>query len=570
MPMSSAPDHDLLIGRARTAYGEGRHAEAVRLAQQAAGGGTASLDALEIMALAQRALGNAAEAEHLLRRAITVAPNRHWPWDDLARLLLDTGRPAAAEQVCREAIDSDPANANAQAMLGNLLSEREELVDGAAHLRKAIALAGPHPQLQANLGRNLARQGMLADAEALLREAIAAAPDALAAIAWLAELLEQDGRLEEASAVLDAAERLAAKQGSDVTLQRATLLSRTPNWRRGLALLDNERALSGAALLQRGRLRDRAGRYDEAWQDFVTGKAALARLSARTYPRAAVDRIVGDLRSFFAPANLAAMAPAPVAPGIPQPIFILGFPRSGTTLTEQVLASHSRVRAGGELPFAAELAALAGERSAGAWPGNFGAMSGATRATLAAELRDHYLARAERFGLLGPGADFFTDKMPLNELYLPLLKLAFPAARLVSVTRHPLDVMVSAMSHDFTHGFDCGYRLEDAARHFAAMRALADHWRTELGIHSHKLGYERFIAAQRVETEALMAHLGLEIEQAQLAFHLSPRFAPTPSYAQVKQPLNDHSVGRWRHYAGALEPVRAILAEAIERGGYVA
>jgi hypothetical protein len=347
-------------------------------------------------------------------------------------------------------------------------------------------------------------------------------------------------------------------------------LARTPDWRRGLALLEAESLLSGAALLQRGRLRDRAGRHDDAWQDFIAGKAALARASGRAYPRAAVDRLVADLRGFFAPANLAAMTPTLVRSGVPQPIFILGFPRSGTTLTEQVLASHSRVRAGGELPFAAELTAIAAERSAGAYPGRFDAMPAATRITLATDLRDHYLARAEAFGLLAPGADFFTDKMPLNELYLPLLRLAFPAAALVRVTRHPLDVMVSAMSHDFTHGFDCGYQLEDAAHHFATMAALADYWRDGLSIRSHALGYERLVAAREAETAALMAHVGLAMEPAQLAFHEAPRFAPTPSYAQVQEPLNDRSIGRWRHHPRALEPVRPVLADAITRGGYAA
>jgi tetratricopeptide (TPR) repeat protein len=558
------------IARARAAFGEGRHAVAAQLAGEVLARDAASLDALEVLALARRALGDVAETERLLRRAIIVAPERHWPRDDLARLLLETGRPDAAEQVCREAIEADPANPNAQAMLGNLLSEREELAAGAAHLRNAIALAGPHPQLQANLGRNLARQGRLAEAEALLRAAVAAMPEALPPLAWLAEVLEQDRRFDEASAMLDAAEALAARQGTDVTLQRATLLSRTPDWRRGLALLDAESALSGAALLQRGRLRDRAARYGEAWQDFTAGKAALARLSGRAYPRAAVDRLVADLRAFFAPEHLAAMTPAPVVAGVPQPIFILGFPRSGTTLTEQVIASHSRVRAGGELPFAAELTAIAAERSEGAYPARFDALSATMRTGLAADLRDHYLARAQAFGLLAPGADFFTDKMPLNALYLPLLRLAFPAAPLVSVTRHPLDVMVSAMSHDFTHGFDCGYRLDDAAHHFAMMSALAGHWRDGLGIPSHALGYERLVAAQETETAALMAHLGLAMEPAQRAFHESKRFAPTPSYAQVQEPLNDRSIGRWRHYADALEPVRALLADAIARGGYAA
>ncbi|MBW8735514.1 MAG: sulfotransferase [Asticcacaulis sp.] len=370
--------------------------------------------------------------------------------------------------------------------------------------------------------------------------------------------------------MLDRAERLARSQGSDVTLQRAALLSRTENWRDGLALLDAEPRLSGAALLQRGRLRDRAGRYSEAWHDFETGKAALAAASGRRYARAEVERLIADLSLFFAPDRFAALTPAPVRDDVPQPIFILGFPRSGTTLTEQVLASHSRIRAGGELPFVAELAAIATERTRGAFPTHVNDLDAATRATLASDLRDHYLARAEAFGLLAPGTSFFTDKMPLNEVYLPLLRLAFPAAPLVAVGRHPLDVMVSAISHDFTHGFNCGYRLEDAARHYALIDTLMAGWRRLPGIVPHQLSYERFVAAQQAETDALMAHIGLPMEPAQLAFHESQRFAPTPSYAQVQEPLNDRSIGRWRHYARDLEPARAILAETIARGGYAA
>ena len=116
------------------------------------------------------------------------------------------------------------------------------------------------------------------------------------------------------------------------------------------------------------------------------------------------------------------------------------------------------------MPFVAELAGIAAQRTATAFPAHPDRLDDDVRAGLAIELRDHYLARAEAYGLLAPGVRFFTDKMPLNELYLPLLRLAFPVAPLVTVRRHPLDVMVSAMSHDFTHGFHCGYRLEDVQK----------------------------------------------------------------------------------------------------------
>jgi Tfp pilus assembly protein PilF len=566
-PFSSASD---LVARARAAFQSGRHAEAEKLAAEARSQDRASLDAIEILALTHSGRGDVAGAERLLREAIAIDSRPRWPHDDLAMMLFDSGRVVAAEAACRAAIAADPGNPQPEMMLGNILSEREELVAGATHLRRAIALAGEHPQLLANLGRNLQRQGALSDAEPLLRRAVAAMPDALPPLAWLAELLEQARRFDEAAAMLDRAERLARAQGSDVTLQRAALLSRTEDWRDGLALLDAEPGLSGAALLQRGRMRDRAGRHAEAWRDFTDGKAALSAASARRYARAEVERLIADLTSFFRPERFAALAPASVRDDVPQPIFILGFPRSGTTLTEQVLASHSGVRAGGELPFAAELAAMATERTRGAFPTHVNDLDAATRATLAIDLRDHYVARAEAFGLLAPGTSFFTDKMPLNELYLPLLRLAFPAAPLVAVGRHPLDVMVSAMSRDFTHGFNCGYRLEDAARHYALIDTLMAEWRKLPGIAPHQLRYENFVAAQMGETEALMAHIGLAMEPGQLAFHESQRFAPTPSYAQVQEPLNDRSIGRWRHYARELEPARAILAEAIARGGYAA
>jgi Tfp pilus assembly protein PilF len=557
------------IFEARAAFDAGRHAEAEQLAAEIFARDDQAADALEILALVRRANGDLTGAERWLRRAIATSPARRWPFDDLATLLFETGRVDQAETVCRAALVADHANANAHMMLGNILSEREELVEGADHLRRAIALAGHHPQLVANLGRNLQRQGALAAAEPLLRQAVELQPHALNPLVWLAELLEQSRRFDEAAVTLDRAELIARAQGSDVLLQRAMLLSRADSWRDGLALLDAETELSGAALLTRGRLRDRAGRYSEAWHDFVTGKAVLSTMSGRRYSRSDVTRLTTKLSAFFAPGQ-PALVPAALRKDVPQPIFILGFPRSGTTLTEQVLASHSRVRAGGELPFIAELAAIAARRTGGAFPTDVDRVEAQARADLATELRDHYLSRAEHYGLFSDGADYFTDKMPLNELYLPLLRLVFPSAPLIAVRRHPLDVMVSAMSHDFTHGFNCGYRLEDCAAHFAAVEALMGEWQRLPGTAPHALVYERFVAAQQEETAALMAYVGLQMETGQLAFHENRRFAPTPSYAQVQEPINQRSIGRWQHYAKELAPARAALADAIERGDYTA
>lgn len=558
------------IAAARRALSSGDLDRAETLARSARAVPALALDAVEVLALSAKARGAGYRFEALLREAVALAPNRAWPRDDLAEWLHDTGRLHEAESVLRETLSAQPDNASAHMRLGNLLSEREELVEGAAHLEAAIRVAGRHPQLLANLGRNLQRQGRLDEAAPLLADAARAMPEALPPLAWLAELEEQAGRFDRAAALLDRAEALALRQGTDVTLQRVTLLSRTDGWEKGLAMLEAEADPSGAAQLLRGRLRDRAGRKAEAWEDFVSGKAALAAATSRTYPARAVGELIHQWQDFFTADRFAGFTPAPRRKAVPQPVFVLGFPRSGTTLTEQVLASHSQVRAGGELPFGRELAERAAALTDGAFPRHPETVTDEQRAALGTQLRNHYLARAERYGLLREGAMFFTDKMPLNELYLPLLQLAFPQSPVVLVSRDPRDVMVSAMSHDFTHGFACGYRIEDLALHYARMEALTCHWVEALPVPVHELGYERFVADQEEETADLMAWLGLDAEPEQLAFHTLARLAPTPSYAQVQEPLNRRSIGRWQAYVRELTPVLPVLADAIARGGYAA
>jgi hypothetical protein len=158
--------------------------------------------------------------------------------------------------------------------------------------------------------------------------------------------------------------------------------------------------------------------------------------------------------------------------------------------------------------------------------------------------------------------------MPFNEIYLPLIKMAFPNAKVVRVVRHPLDVCVSMLSNNMTHGFHCGYRIEDISNHLAAVHELVEHYGKELELNELVLRYESLVADQEGQTRRLLDYLGLPFAPACLEFHENRRYAPTPSYAQVTEKLNDRSIGRSKHYAKQLEPYVPRLRKMLATYGY--
>ena len=546
----SPDDRARQIAAARQAIAVGDLERAASLTDELLADTPDDIDALEVRALVEFERGDDATAEQTLRTAIAIDPMRRWHYADLTRLLLKLDRIADAEEVARAALAADAQNADAHAMLGSILAANEQWFDAAEHFEQAIALAGPHPQLLTGLGQALLRLGRLDQARPALEAAAAADSEALEPIAYLAELEERLGRFDAAMRQLDCAEPIARRSGTDVDLQRSVLLARMGQHEAALALLEAKAELSGAALLQRGRLRERAGRYAEAWNDWTTGKAQLTERTGRHYAAQEVSAEAERLAALFASPVAATLSRAEQRADVPQPIFIIGFPRSGTTLIEQILASHGAIRAGGELPFGPELRELVGADDA------------------AARFRDAYLERAKAHGLLTPGAACFTDKMPDNGFWLPLLRLAFPHSPVILVRRHPLDVLTSVMAHDMTHGFNCAYRLEDAARHLALVDRLIERYRAASFGPTYELRYESLVEDQAGETERLMTAIGLAMEPGQLRFHERASVPATPSYAQVREPLNDRSIGRWRNFSDQLKAVRSIVAEAMTRGNY--
>ena len=517
--------------------------------------------------------GNLLAAAETLKSLLTREPRTDWAYNELTELLLIMRRHGDADTLARTALRVNPLNAQAHNLFGTVLSEQNDLPSGEWHFHRAIELGGEQPMFLANLALNLMRQGRTDEAEDYFVKADAREPGNLKTLAHWSKLHEVTGNMPRAWELLERA--AAASPDSDINLLRANHLSRIGRPAEALALLDSAPKLTGDARLERGRLLDRLGRYDEAWNDLVAGKRLLAaEAGGLTHNAPAVETFFARLKRFFVAGTLRELPTASLRTDVPQPVFIVGFPRSGTTMMEQVLTSHSAVRAGGELSFVSELRQFSLAQFPGpeSFPDNLARVCAADRRWAATLLRDYYFARAEQYGLTGPGKRFFTDKMPFNEIWLPLLRMAFPQAKVVRVVRHPLDVCVSMLSHNMTHGFNCGYRIEDIVHHLLAVADLDAHYARELSAVDLNeeliLSYEHFIADQPGETRRLLDFLGLPFEEACLSFHQNRRYAPTPSYAQVTERLNDRSIGRHRHYARQLAPLLPKLQPLLAARGW--
>ncbi len=239
------------------------------------------------------------------------------------------------------------------------------------------------------------------------------------------------------------------------------------------------------------------------------------------------------------------------------PIFIVGLPRSGSSLVERILSSHSAVATAGELDcFALSLTAAAHRRGGGAQIPRRELVAISATLDFPALGRD-YLERV-RAALDGTGR--FIDKMPLNYLYCGLIHRALPRARIIHVYRRPMAAGYAMYKTLFKSGYPFSYDLGEIARYYAAYRRLMDHWRRTMPGVLHEASYEALVADQLGETRKLLEYCGLEWEDACVAFHRNPAPITTASASQVRRPLYDSSVSLWRHYEPQLAELKAALA----------
>jgi len=562
-----------IAGRARAAFQAGDRAEAERLLIQAIE--AAPLDAGALRALHDlRAPTQPAAAEALLARIVRLDPDNPGPAIALAHRLAQRGAFAAAEPHARAGARLAPHDPGVHTLLGQILTETHRPHLGEPAYRKALALTPkPGAALIADLAWNLRGQGRMAESRQLYSQAHALDPARFNTLYGWARMEEADRDYARAGDLLDLAEQLAPGH-PHLALQRAILLSRTGADEAALSNLNVLKARVGVTdtglrldiLNEQGVLLDRLGRHAEAFAAFAAAKQAMFDLTGQAYLAGAAAEQARRLKAVFTRECMASLSRAGIRSDVAQPIFIVGFPRSGTTMIEQTLSAHPRISAGDELPIIGELLETmpALMDADGPYPE---AMSTATPGQLDA-LRDRYLGRARELGAMGDGAAWFTDKMPLNETHLGLIGLIFPAAPVIHLIRHPLDVVLSTFANQMTHGFYCAGALDSIARHYLLTLDLVEHYRAQIAPRYLAVRYEDVIDDQEARVRQILAFIGAEFDPRCLAFHENRRYARTASYAQVSEKLYTRSRYRWRGYREQLEPVIPMLEPAIRALGY--
>jgi tetratricopeptide (TPR) repeat protein len=509
---------------------------------------------------ALRALGRLVDARSAYLEAIRLDPNQAVSHAHLGLVLQQDGQLDDALVWLKQAAELQPGSADFWEYLADLYSETEEFAPSIPCWEKALALEPGRASAHRGLGWALHEEGRPAEAAEHYRHALRLRPDFAAARLGLGELHEEIGQLADA----EAAFRQALEVQPTFALPHARLatLLRGKLSEADLAALEGRLADERLADGPRARLLFALAHVLDGRGEFARAADCLRRANAlalemagkqkRPYAPGEHERFVDKLLPAFGPDFFSRAAGA----GLPtrRPVFVFGLPRSGTTLTEQVLASHSRVFGAGELRLA--------RQSFEAIPSTLGRCDaplvcvspldgGAIR-----RLAERHLEGLQAVD--GKAAERIVDKMPDNYIYLGLLAALFPEATFIHCRRDLRDVAVSCWMTDF-RSIRWANDPEHIASRFRQYRRLMRHWQGVLPVPVHEVVYERLIDDFEPEARRLLAACGLDWEPACGRFHETARPVRTASVTQVRQPLFRRGLSRWKHYETALADVFARL-----------
>lgn len=535
----------------------GRYAKGAQLLRDCLKSEPNNADILFSLGRACHAQGLHADAIEALTRAERIAPDR----TDIKSALSDphflSDNSEKAFEICRETIARAPDDVRTRINFATILSRSGKRSEAVELMRPAYAEADEDPAIAKIFAQALSADGKTDEAFNVINKAIAKAPDDIAAISGKAVILDRAGDNRAAAELLlphleagtqslqfvHACGQVALNQNEEILPLRrvATLVE---------ACVQNDMANSFERRGLLFSLADLLDKLDEFAAALKHCRAANAALPS-TYDPAEIDARFGAYRATFDPKNLPNLPRA--SKGSTRPLFIVGMPRSGTTLVEQILDSHPDVAGAGELTdiqFAA--------REIDGYPATLGEISVETLDAVA----ESYLMT---LGNVSKDTRYVTDKMPINFENLGFIWQMFPDAHVIHCRRHPLDICLSCLFRNFQNENRFARDIESLAHYFRHYSQLMTFWDEALDLPRFDLRYDDLVEDPRQTVAALLEFCDLPWDDACLSFDKNRRFIKTASYAQVRRPINKAGLGRHLKYADELAPLAEALSEEIAR-----
>ncbi|MEQ8850645.1 MAG: sulfotransferase [Phycisphaerales bacterium] len=486
------------------------------------------------------------------------------------------GRRGRAERLYRTILERRPDNPNALHLLGVLIADSGRPDAAVPYLTRAVDAAPGEATFRVNLGAALRKAGRLSESVATFDAALGLDAGNVAAHYGRAHALEEMHRLPEALAAAEETLRLQPGHALARTLA-ARIDRRAGRFESARARLEPlVRSAASVevrchASIELGQALDRLGRYAEAFEVLESGQRAQAeRIAGGPLDGRGYLEFVRGLTAQLDAADAASWSSFGEDDGLPTPTFLVGFPRSGTTMTEQILGAHDSVRTTDEQAYVGR--AIRRLQSTNDAPPRVETLSGADLATLRRAYWEE-VSRADPAAAAAAQAGVsLLDKLPLNLVNLAFIHRMFPEAKILLALRDPRDVCLSCFmqTFDLNAAMSCFLRMETTAALYEAVMTLWTVIERRIAPNVLQVRYEDTVTDLEGQSRRILEFLGLRWDAALLTFHerARERRISTPSYEAVTNPVHSGAIGRWRHYEQWMAPHLPRLAPFVERFGY--
>ena len=508
---------------------EGKLGKAERVVRDLLKKFPADVTAIRVLADIGIKLGQLKDASHLLERCLELAPDFHTARHAYALILMRQQKPEAALHEAEKLLAQEPDNPNFLTLKGSILVRIGDQ-SGALEIYEKVLESYPNQaRAQMSYGHTLKTVGRLDESIEAYKKCIHLSPEVGEAYWSLANLKTFRFNDED----IENMRRQVTAEGGDA---------------------DDQSHLAFAL----GKALEDCGGYDESFKFYKRGNA-IRRIEHRHNPKVNVLESVRQVRAlpgtfFEQRKGWGCQAP--------DPIFIVGLPRAGSTLLEQILASHSQVEGTTELQDIIAISRKLGGKSrknpSGKYPEIFAGMT----ADEFRELGESYL---ETTRIQRSDTPFFIDKMPNNFRHIGLIHLILPNSKIIDARRHPMGGCFSGFKQLFAHGQTFTYGLEDIGKYYRDYVRLMDHWDAVLPGRVHRVQYEEMVADTEAQIRALLDYCELDFEEQCLRFYETDRAVRTPSSEQVRKPIYKEGLEQWRNFEAHLDPLKEALGPEVRQ-----